>query len=142
MAGEIGTHFVLRDEYKLTPSHSQPALLQTASRSSSNYTTTAVCDVTQGEPQVCRSRYKHAHKQFPLFSSQCTPPSACGWLPRGHRAEGSAPPARREEGPTQLTVGVGGGDFPGPRLGFQPRRSGGRRHPHAPEAGLGGGGPP
>ena len=53
----MSTHVVLRDGYKLTSSHARPASLWTTSHTSSKCTTTEVCDVKQGELQVCHSKH-------------------------------------------------------------------------------------
>ena len=98
----MSAHVLLKDGYKITSSHPRPALLWTTSHTASNYTTTGVCDVTQGKLQVCVLFYEcaytahtHARIQSPLLRLQLPSQahagrgsSSYGWLPHVYPAKG------------------------------------------------------
>ena len=135
---------VLKDGYKITSSHPWPALLWT-SHTSSNYTTTGVCDITQGKLQVCCSTRGHTRHTHTCTHEVST--AAFAVIPRSSRQgrphqvpmggyHASIPPRAflsfphlsspsLEGGGSNSTTGrFGDGDCPGLRFGFHSRSSG------------------
>lgn len=129
---------------EITSSHPGPALLWT-SHTSSNYTTTGVCDVTQGKLQVCcstRAHTRHTHTCTHKVSTAAfavTSTSSRQGGPHQVPMDGyhaSIPPRAflsfphlsspsPEGGGSNSTTGrFGGGDCPGLHFRFQPRSSG------------------